>query len=239
MEKVLPVGKTVYVSGRMDWFNGRPTMVHPDHIVSEEELAELPLVEPVYRLTAGLSSKVLGRAVKSALGRIPNLDEWLDQSLRTTRRWPAFGAALAQVHLPQGGDDVAPGTPERTRLAYDELLANQLALSLMREHQRRSVGRPRHGDGRITAKLRGALPFRLTQSQEAAIADITADLGRRERMLRLLQGDVGSGKTVVALFAAATAIEAGGRPRSWPQPSFWCGNMRGQLPRSPKPPASP
>jgi ATP-dependent DNA helicase RecG len=118
---------------------------------------------------------------------------------------------LSRAHRPAGLDDLDPNAPHLTRLAYDELLANQLALALLREAERRTTGQSRRGDGRLTGKLRAALPFRLTRGQEAAIDDIAADLGRRERMLRLLQGDVGSGKTVVALLAAATAIEAGGQ----------------------------
>src|ERR1019366_3874683 len=190
---------------------GRPSMIHPDHIVSEADLAELPLIEPVYPMTAGLSPKVLARPVSGALERVPELAEWLDGPLVGQRGWPGFAPALTATHRPAGAADVEPTAPHRTRLAYDEILASQLALALMRESQRRSQGRARRGDGRLTAKLRDGLPFRLTASQEAAIADVTADLGRRERMLRLLQGDVGSGKTVVALFAAATAIEAGGQ----------------------------
>ena len=154
---------------------------------------------------------MLARAISGALERVPELPEWLDGPLVRQRGWPGFAPALAATHRPARAADVEPSAAHRTRLAYDEILASQLALALMRESQRRSQGRARRGDGRLTAKLRDALPFRLTASQEAAIADVTADLGRRERMLRLLQGDVGSGKTVVALFAAATAIEAGGQ----------------------------
>jgi ATP-dependent DNA helicase RecG len=211
LQKTLPVGATVYISGRMDWFNGRPTMIHPDHIVAEADLAQMPLIEPVYPMTAGLSPKVLVRAVGAALERVPEVGEWLDGPLVASRGWPAFAAALREAHQPGRPSDILPGAAHRTRLAYDELLANQLALSLMREHQRRSAGQSRRGDGRLTSRLRDALPFRPTESQERAIADIDSDLGRRERMLRLLQGDVGSGKTVVAMFAAATAIEAGGQ----------------------------
>ncbi|MEX2318206.1 MAG: ATP-dependent DNA helicase RecG, partial [Bauldia sp.] len=211
LEKTLPIGATRFVSGRMEWFNGRPAMVHPDHIVSEADIESLPLIEPVYPMTAGLSPKTLARAMAQAIGDVPPLPEWLDPALVRLRAWPSFGDALGGIHHPVSAADLEPTTPEISRLAYDELLASQLALALMREHQRRSSGKARVGDGRLRAKLIAALPFTLTGSQEAALNDIQSDLGRRERMLRLLQGDVGSGKTVVALLAAAIVIEAGGQ----------------------------
>ncbi|MCR4282894.1 MAG: ATP-dependent DNA helicase RecG [Bauldia sp.] len=211
LEKTLPIGATRYVSGRMEWFNGRPAMVHPDHIVAEEDFASLPLIEAVYPMTEGLSPKTLARALKQAIADVPPLPEWLDPALLHQRQWPPFGEALAVAHAPQSAADLEPTTPAISRLAYDELLASQLALSLMREHQRRSTGKARKGDGRLRASLIAALPFSLTKSQEAALADIEADLAHPERMLRLLQGDVGSGKTVVALLAAANVIEAGGQ----------------------------
>ncbi len=209
LERTLPVGETLYVSGRMEWFNGRPSMVHPDHIVGEADFSSLPLVEPVYPMTAGLSPKTLAKAIGEALDGLPVLPEWLDPALKARNAWPDFAPALTALHHPAADADLAPGSLERTRLAYDELLASQLALALLRAHQRRTTGRSRIGDGRIRARILAALPFRLTGSQEAAVADIEADLARPERMLRLLQGDVGSGKTVVALIAAATVIEAG------------------------------
>ncbi|WP_421723857.1 ATP-dependent DNA helicase RecG [Bauldia sp.] len=209
LERTMPIGATRYVSGKMEWFNGRPSMVHPDHIVSEEELAELPLIEPVYPMTAGLSRKTLLRAIASGLSDVPELPEWLDPAVVAQRHWTGFGPALDAVHHPQSAADLEPAAPARGRLAYDELLASQLALALMRAHQKRRAGRARVGDGALRARIRDALPFSLTDSQEAALADIDTDLGAPERMLRLLQGDVGSGKTVVALLAAAAVIETG------------------------------
>jgi ATP-dependent DNA helicase RecG len=211
LEKTLPIGATRYVSGRMEWFNGRPAMVHPDHIVGEADFAALPLIEPVYPMTAGLSPKTLVRAIRQAVDDVPLLPEWLDIPLMRRNEWPAFGAALALAQRPATAADLDPASPAIARLAYDEILASQLALALMREHQRRATGKARKGDGALRRKLLSALPFALTGSQRAALNDIESDLGRRERMLRLLQGDVGSGKTVVALLAAANVIEAGGQ----------------------------
>jgi ATP-dependent DNA helicase RecG len=209
LEKQLPVGATRYVSGRVDWFNGRPNMVHPDFIVPEEDFASLPLVEPVYPMTEGLSRKTLAKAIGDALARLPSLPEWDHPALLAERQWPPFAEALARAHRPETAADFEADTPYMARLAYDELLASQLALTLLREHQRRTAGRARIGDGALRKTIRAALPFTLTGSQEAALAEIAADLARPERMTRLLQGDVGSGKTVVALLAAATVIESG------------------------------
>ncbi|MFZ1814317.1 MAG: ATP-dependent DNA helicase RecG [Rhizobiaceae bacterium] len=211
LEKSLPVGETRYVSGRVEWFNGRPSMVHPDHIVSEEGFHDLPLVEPVYPLTAGLSQKIIGKSVRTALSRLPDLPEWSDPALVARHAWPDFKSALGAVHAPRDALDLDPRSLARCRLAHDELLAGQLALALLRERMRRSRGKARNGDGRMASRIRTAFRHALTATQEQAVEDILGDLARPERMLRLLQGDVGSGKTIVALLAMAAVVEDGGQ----------------------------
>ncbi|WP_054308733.1 ATP-dependent DNA helicase RecG [Mesorhizobium sp. 1M-11] len=211
LEKAMPEGEQVVVSGRMEWFNGRPSMVHPDHIALASEAGNLPLVEPVYPLTAGLSSKVLRRAIGQALGRVPALLEWQDATFMRRHTFPSFAAALGRVHNPESPLDAQPENASWRRLAYDEFLAGQVSLALVRARIRKLSGRPLSGDGAIIERLRAALPYSLTGSQETALAEILADLEIPERMLRLLQGDVGSGKTVVALLAMARAVEAGGQ----------------------------
>ncbi|OBQ80391.1 ATP-dependent DNA helicase RecG [Mesorhizobium sp. WSM3873] len=211
LQKMLPEGERVVISGRMEWFNGRPTMVHPDHIAPLDEAEGLPLVEPVYPLTAGLSAKVLRRAIGQALGRLPELPEWQDDAFMRRHTFPSFGDALTRIHYPKDPIDVAVEGAAWRRLAYDELLAGQVSLALVRARIRRLSGRPLVGDGSVVEKLRAALPYRLTPSQEFALGEINADLADPERMLRLLQGDVGSGKTVVALLAMGRAVEAGGQ----------------------------
>ncbi|PYE86842.1 ATP-dependent DNA helicase RecG [Phyllobacterium leguminum] len=209
LEKAMPVGETIIVSGRMEWFNGRASMVHPDHIASVEDAASLPLVEPVYPLTAGLSPKTLTRAIREALTRIPPLPEWIDQTLLAREQFPSFEQALKTLHQPEDPADIAPESSARRRLAYDEFLAGQLALALVRAKTRKLAGRQLDGDGNLAGQVLEALPYSLTGSQQKAVADIIADLKQPERMLRLLQGDVGSGKTVVGLLAMAHAAEAG------------------------------
>ncbi|ODN70437.1 ATP-dependent DNA helicase RecG [Methylobrevis pamukkalensis] len=211
LERMLPVGETRWISGTVEWFNGAPQMVHPDHVVSEEDFAALPLVEPVYPLTEGIGLKLLHRILGDGLSRLPALPEWQDGELMRRQSFPPFAEALKALHAPEGPEDVDPAGPAWRRLAYDELLAGQLALALVRASLRKAAGRPRPGSGRLTKQLRAALPFALTGAQERAIADVAADLAGPVRMIRLVQGDVGSGKTMVALFAAATVIEAGGQ----------------------------
>ncbi len=211
LEKAMPEGEHVLVSGRMEWFNGRPSMVHPDHIVPASEAHSLPPVEPVYPMTAGLSAKVLRRAIGQALERLPPVPEWLDAAFLRRNTLPSFEAALGRLHNPENPTDTMPENPAWRRLAYDEFLASQLSLALVRARVRRLAGRPLLGDGRIVDKLRAALPYSLTGSQETALAEILTDLAEPDRMLRLLQGDVGSGKTVVALLAMGRAVEAGGQ----------------------------
>ena len=207
--KMLPPGQTRVVSGKVEVFNDRLQMTHPDHIAPLEEARSLKTVEPVYRLTAGLTLKTVGKAVQAALKRVPELPEWLDPALKAREGWAAWQAALVLAHTPQEESDLSPLTAARRRLAYDELLANQLAIALVRDRQLKQRGRPLKGDGRLTDKVIASLPFQLTGSQRMALAEIAGDMGAEHRMLRLLQGDVGSGKTVVALLAMLTAVEAG------------------------------
>ncbi len=208
LEKLLPVGATRYVSGTAAFYDGTLQMVHPDRVVDEAGLASLPLVEPVYPLTEGLSLNQVRKAVDAALTSLPDLPEWQELEWVARQDFPAFATALRTLHRPHEPFDIDPGGAAWTRLAYDELLAGQLALALVRAHLRRPAGRPTAGDGRLRRKLTEALPYSLTNSQTRAVAEIVDDLAKPERMLRLLQGDVGSGKTVVALMAAAAAIEA-------------------------------
>jgi ATP-dependent DNA helicase RecG len=167
------------------------------------------MLEPVYPLTAGLSGKVLLRAVRGALERVPELPEWQDAAWLKGRGWPDLKSALTRLHQPGTPEDVSAGSAPWQRLAYDELLAGQLALALVRQSFKQQPGRSVVGDGRIRAQIADALPFALTNSQRQALKEIAHDISAPHRMLRLLQGDVGSGKTVVALMAMAIAVEAG------------------------------
>lgn len=209
LKALLPVGETRYVSGTAGLYDGMLQIVHPDRVVDEQGLATLPLIEPVYPLTEGLSANAVRKALDAALAKMPALDEWQDGAWRERNGFASFADSLRTLHRPLQPDDVRPGWPAWRRLAYDELLASQVALVLVRAHRRRQPGRARTGDGRLRARIVAALPYSLTLSQRSAIEAVVADLARPERMLRLLQGDVGSGKTVVALLAAAAAIEAG------------------------------
>ncbi len=211
LAKALPEGEVRVASGKVELFQDRLQMTHPDHIGSREDLVRLQSVEPVYPLTAGLSLKVVGKAVRAAVDRAPELVEWNDPALLARHGWDGWRGSLTTAHAPGSFDDLRPTATARSRLAYDELLANQLALSLVRAHQRRQKGRAIRGDGRLRARLIEALPYRLTGSQTQAVQEITNDMAAPARMLRLLQGDVGSGKTVVALMAMLSAVEAGGQ----------------------------
>jgi ATP-dependent DNA helicase RecG len=209
IRRALPLRATRLVSGRIEHFNGRIQMAHPDYVVPVEDAVRLPAIEPVYRTTEGLTARSLGRLVRAALERLPALAEWLDPAFLAQRRWSDFSQALRTVHSPASEQDLSPQTADRSRLAYDELIANQLALALVRERMRGRPGRILKGDGKLREKARKALGFTLTESQESAIVEIVADMALCSRMVRLLQGDVGSGKTVVAMMSLLAAVEAG------------------------------
>jgi len=207
MERLLPVGETRWISGTVTLYDGIAQMVHPDRVVDAAGLAKLPPIEPLYPLVEGLGHGHLRRAVEAALAQTGELPEW--QSNEDSAGRPAFHDALRQVHQPRDAVEATSAGVAWRRLAYDELLAGQLALALVRARTVHNVGRPSIGDGRISRQVEAALPFSLTTSQVNALAAIRGDIASDNRMLRLLQGDVGSGKTVVALLAAATVVEAG------------------------------
>ena len=209
--RTLPLGQTRAISGRIERFGGELNMVHPDHIVPEDELATIQVVEPVYPMTAGLPPKVLRKAIEAALERLPKLPEWIDNAILKQRQWDGWAEALRAAHRPQSDGELSTLSPPRMRLAFDELLSNQLALAIVRSRNKRKAGRANKGNGALRKRITGKLPYTLTKSQEQALAEIVADMAEPTRMLRLLQGDVGSGKTVVALLAMANAVEAGGQ----------------------------
>ena len=210
LEKLFPEGETRYVSGTTTLYDGHLQMVHPDRVVDAAGFAKLPLIDPIYPLTEGLHANQVRRATEAALDRVPKmLPEWQDADWLARNGFESFAQALGRVHRPQTPDDIKPESAAWTRLAYDELLAGQLALALLRAHQRTRGGRGTAAEGLLRERIVALLPYSLTPSQQQAVTDIVADLAQPVRMLRLLQGDVGSGKTVVALLAAAHVIEAG------------------------------
>ena len=211
LTRLLPVGAERVVSGRVEFYGGMPQMAHPDLVLRPDELDRLKPIEPVYPLTAGLSPRLVQRAIEAALERLPVAPEWIDPALRARRGWPAWADAVHQAHVPEGEADLSPTTPARERLAYDEIFASQLAVALARARRHRQKGRAIVGTGAMASRVEAALGFALTGAQRLAIAEIAAEMAEPRRMMRLLQGDVGSGKTVVALMAMLTAIEGGGQ----------------------------
>ncbi|MBU0800413.1 MAG: DEAD/DEAH box helicase, partial [Alphaproteobacteria bacterium] len=209
IEKLLPIGATVVISGKVDHYNGRAQIVHPDAIGAEEDRAQIETIEPVYPLSAGLTNKTVRKAVHGALAKLPELPEWQDPGFKSQNKFPDWADAVRLVHTPPGANGLDPHHPARARLAYDELLAGQLALALVRMKTRKQKGRAFAGNGALRNQLLKALPFALTGAQQRSLEEIYADMGTPLRMLRLLQGDVGSGKTVVAAMAMLNAVECG------------------------------
>jgi ATP-dependent DNA helicase RecG len=207
--KQLPIGARRIVSGKLDRYGQALQIVHPDHVVdpAADGTTPIPAREPVYPLTEGLTSHRLSALAEQALARLPTLAEWIEPTLKGRRAWPDWDEALRIAHGASPAGVMEAEAAARERLAYDEIFANQLALSLVRASSRRRRGMPLKGDGRLRERLR--LPHALTGAQRRAVAEIEADLAQEAPMLRLLQGDVGSGKTLVALMAMLVAVEAG------------------------------
>ncbi len=211
LSKLYPTNEQVVVSGSLERYHGNWSMNHPDYVVTPDRINEIPKFEPVYPLTEGLTSKMLRKTVEQALSKVPELPEWNDPALLKREGWSGWKQALLTLHTPSAAlsDEGNGKLPARRRLAYDELLADQLALAVIRRHHRQGGGRALPGTRNLQDKLISSLPFKLTTGQMQAISEISADMAAPKRMLRLLQGDVGSGKTIVALMAMLQAVESG------------------------------
>lgn len=200
-----PVGAKLIVSGKLETFADRLVIHHPDYVTSALRENEFPWIEPVWPLTAGIVPRVMRRAALGALAVLPDLPEWQDKTLLRARNWPGFGQALRALHAPREVPDKTP----YERLAYDELLARQISFAIVRSLRHRRAGRSLKGAGRLRAVALKRFGHSPTAGQLQALAEIDADMAAPHQMLRLLQGDVGSGKTLVALLACLRAVEAG------------------------------
>ncbi|MGP1355185.1 ATP-dependent DNA helicase RecG [Roseicyclus sp.] len=229
LQRLLPTGARRVVSGRVELFDGVAQMAHPDHVLPPEEAGSLPAYEPVYPLSGGLTQRVVQKAAQGALARVPPLPEWIDAELKRQKGWPDWHSALAAAHRPEGPEDLSRSAKARERLAFDELFAHQMTLALARASRRRQKGFASRGDGRLRQKVLDALPFSPTGAQLRAIAEIEADMGSETRMSRLLQGDVGAGKTLVALMALLVAVEAGGQGTMMAPTSILAGQHHANL----------
>lgn len=211
IQQILPEGSRRLVSGKLELYDGMANMPHPDHVLPVEEADEIPDFEPIYPLTAGVTQRLMAKAANSALARATVLPEWIDPGQRATKLWPDWLSALRQAHQPDSTQALRPEDPARERLAYDELFAHQLTLALARNVERKRVGRASSGDGGLRGKVLKSLPYTPTGAQLRAVEEIAADMAGQDRMSRLLQGDVGAGKTLVAFMALLIAVEAGGQ----------------------------
>ncbi len=210
LEQRYPVGAHLAVSGKVERseFDLGVQIVHPDYMVAAAQAQAIPEAEAVYPATAGLPSRSVRRFAVEALERAPALDEWQDPAWLAKQGWPSWRDAIGALHAPEAELDISPDAPARRRLAYDELLAHQLALA-QRKQERRVQAAPAIDPSALADRLQAALPFRLTGAQIRSLAEIRGDLMAGQRMTRLIQGDVGAGKTVVAMLAMADAAAAG------------------------------
>ena len=209
--KTFSVGSEKIISGKIEIFNNTIQMPHPDYVVNAYSPEQMPLIETVYPLTAGITNKMFNKYIFQALQNTPDLPEWLDEHMVQKEKYSSFKQSLWQAHHPQKFEDLSPNNILRRRLAYDELLANQLSLAIVRQRMKKQKGHALIGNGQLQQKLLDILPFELTSAQKRVISEIENDLQSEYRMQRLLQGDVGSGKTVVALITMLRAVECGGQ----------------------------
>ena len=207
MQQHYPEGETRYISGRIEMYGERKQMPHPDFI--EKDIKDIPLIEPIYPQGAGVSTKQISRIVSVAMQSLPQLDEWIDPTILAKEKWKSFYDSMQVMHYPTTIKDIEPDSPHRKRLAYDELLSNQITIAISRMVGRRKKGTPIKGDETLRNSVINDLPFTLTNAQMKSLDEIYEDMNNNQPMMRLLQGDVGAGKTLVALLAMLNAVEVG------------------------------
>ena len=206
LKKQLPIGSKRVISGEIEYYHGNLQMPHPDIIGFESEREQIEIVEAVYPMTAGITHKTMSKIMSQALPRIPKLPEWIDKNLLKQQKWDSWYDSLILAHNPKTEADLLPNNTARERLAYDEMLANQLAIALIRKHNKQLNGKSFIDKKNLQKKALAILPFTLTNAQVRSIDEISKDMAEPKRMMRLLQGDVGSGKTIVAFFAMLNAV---------------------------------
>lgn len=208
IQKKLILGSKILVSGKPVFYGGKFQISHPDYIGPTQSLPDFQGPSPVYPLTAGLSTKIVAQVAKTALKLIPFTPEWLDPNFLNQYNWPFWKEALTFLHTPRSSHDLSPASPARQRLAYDEILAQQLMLLMSRHHHTKTYGRSFRNNQTLFTQFLKMLPFDLTPCQDRVFKEILKDLSEEKRMLRLLQGDVGSGKTIVAFLSALHVLES-------------------------------
>jgi len=211
LEQILPVGKIRIISGKVESYDGNKQITHPDHVVCPEEIETIQRVEAIYPLTLTLSPKTLQRAINASLKTVPDFPEWLSNDQIQKNKWLNWKDSINVLHSPEHLSDLDPNSSTRERLAYDELLSNQLALALVRINAHKLKGHALNINGILEERFINFLPYSLTNSQIRSLREIKSDLSSETRMLRLLQGDVGSGKTIVAISTMLSAVESGGQ----------------------------
>ena len=209
IEKNYPIGEKKAISGKLEYFNGMWQMTHPDFALPENRINEILCLEAVYPLTAGITNKMMAKVIKDALYRLPNMEEWLSKDSFNSLEYISFNDAIKKIHHPKTQEDLLPNSVARRRLAYDEILSNQLALAFIRKKVSAQQGRSFVEKGDLYQKIISKLPFSLTSAQERVLGEISNDQQKPYKMLRLLQGDVGSGKTIVAFLSMLKVIENG------------------------------
>ena len=209
IKQALPEGAKRVISGKTEHYDFHLTMSHPDIIAPVDKLADVQKPEPVYPLTVGMTSRRIAKFVSDALEKVAELPEWIDEECVSSHQWPAWREAIRIAHHPLTEDDLRPVAPARARLAYDEMLAGQMTLAMARRSMQHQAGEKITGTGELTEALLKSLPYKLTHGQIAVLKEICDDMASGKRMGRLLQGDVGSGKTIVALLAMLRVVEQG------------------------------
>ena len=206
IRKVLPINEWVVISGKIGFFGNKYQITNPDYITKIDNLDYVNKIIPKYTLTEGLTEKTYRKIIESVIKNLPELNEWHDQDLLKKMKFPSWKNSIINLHDPNNSRNL--NSVYYKRLAYDEIFANLLFLSKNRYKIKKIKKNKKKFTKLYSSKLTSQLPFKLTKNQISVCEEIDSDLKSSERMYRILQGDVGSGKTIVALLACLNVIES-------------------------------
>ena len=209
LKNIYQLGKKLIVSGKFESFNGLGQIVHPDYVLPIKDKNKIPKIENVYSLFEGVNQKFISKIIIESLDKIPDIPEWLSEKTVKENQFVSWKTSIKKIHVPDDIYDNDLNNIYRRRLALDELIANQISMKMLKNKISKNKNNPVINESKLITEFYKSIPFKLTQNQEEVINEIKNDISSKTTMIRMLQGDVGSGKTIVALISMLYAISNG------------------------------
>ena len=209
IKQILPLNEEVVISGKVGFYKNKYQMTNPDYIQSIDREKDITKIMAKYSSVAGISPKTIQKIYKEEIEKLKDIGEWHSQDFLKKMDWPTWYDAIYNLHNPVNVSDVNKESKFYQRLAFDEIFSNFLIFSEIKKRIKKLIKVSKVIDEDNLLRIKKMLPFTLTESQQGALKEILTDISSERKMLRVLQGDVGSGKTAVAMIAAYLTVKSG------------------------------